>query len=104
MNIKLIVKIKNIILVISFFIFFIFLQMPIDGRKGQEFFSFFEALIMSGIMFIMLYLLFSNFMYDWLYEYGYKINYNFFQVLGLVIIIIISTITTLSSIGCCSAN
>ena len=44
MDVKFIVKSKNTILVIGFLLFFIILQIPIDGIKGQEFFSLFEAI------------------------------------------------------------
>ncbi|WP_457748059.1 hypothetical protein [Sulfurimonas sp.] len=104
MNIKFLVKIKNIILLMAFFIVFVSLQIPIDGRKGQEFFSFFEALFIGGFFLVAQYYLFSDYMYNALLEYGYKIKYNIFQYLGFITTIVVSSITILASLGCCPAN
>ncbi len=104
MNITLIIKIKYIILIVGFLILFIFSQISIEGRKGQEYFSFFEALTIASPFLIMQLYLFSNYNYDLSVEYGYKINYNMFQFLGLLVAIIVTTITTLASFGCSLTN
>ena len=88
---KLIIKLRNIILLVTSIILFVGTQIVPATNSGKTF-SFLEALSVSLLLFFLHFSLWSTYMYNE-YKYegfnsGKKLNYKVYQIIGLFFIII----------------
>jgi len=86
-------KIRNVIIfLVSIIVFFGAQNVPASSSGETQ--SFLYSLAMSVIMFFVQYVFSSDYMYNSLQENGLYINYNFFQIISLLIILFMLYIVT----------
>ena len=86
-------KIRNIIIfLVSVIVFFGAQTVPATSSGETQ--SFLESLVMAIVMFFVQYMFSSDYMYNSLRENGLHINYNFFQIISLLVILFMLYIVT----------
>lgn len=100
MKIKMVIKLRNIFLVLGFLVLFIGGQI-VPNEAGVPY-KLWEALLIAGFLFPPQYWLFSEDTHSILIENDIHIDYKTYQYIGLMFSIISSIIVTLAIFECCT--
>ncbi len=101
MTIDTIIKVRYFFLILGFLGLLIFGQIPMDEKKVV--YSIWEIFIVGNILFTTQYFVFSEYGFDDLRERGFKVNYNLYQYIGVLMAFLTSSIVILAVVGCCPA-